>query len=417
MTECQPNRSAPCCSCPGPKPDRPRSAESVFVGGLRPGSPVLQDAFRPFYLGAAVFAAVAVGLWLSMWKHGAPVPAVPALLWHMHEMVFGFAAAVIVGFLFTAARHWTGLPLPAGVPLAILMSLWLLGRVGMFFRYGWPTAVVDTALLPLVAAVLASRFARSRSLGNLPLVAVLLALSLANAAFHASMLGFVDLAPVACIEAGLMLVVLVEVLIGSRVVPGFTANASPGARQWRPPALRFAALWAAVAAVAMDVAGLPPALAGSMAFLASILLAALALGWNPVAARSRPILLVLHVSFAWIPIGFALLGLAAFGAVTRSAAIHALSVGSMGGLIIGMMTRTALGHSGRAVRAGGWEILAYLLVQAAAVARVLGAAWPEVSQQFILASGAAWIAAFTTYAVAYAPVLMGRRATAVASAT
>lgn len=367
------------------------------------------DAFRPFYLGGAIFAVLAVPLWLGMWFFGFFTPSLAPLFWHAHEMVFGFAAAIIVGFLFTAARNWTGLPLPAGLPLALLAGLWLAGRVGMFFAYGASTAVIDSLLLVIVAGVLARKFIRARSWGSMPLVIVLSLLASANITFHAAAHGLVSISPLKAIEAGLFGVVLIELIVGGRVVPGFSANALPTAWRWRSAWLHRGSLAVAAGAFVADVCGAPAPLTGALALLAGAAVAVQAIGWNPLAARINPMLWILHASYAWIPIGLVLLGLASFGIVTRSASIHALAVGSMAGLITGMITRTALGHSGRMVRAGGAEVAAFTLILLAAVLRMAAALFPAIYLASMLAAGTAWTGAFLVYAFAYAPLLLGKR--------
>lgn len=356
-----------------------------------------------------MFAALAIPMWLGMWYHGYMTPSLPALYWHMHEMVFGFAAAIITGFLFTAGRKWTGLPFPSGSRLAALFGLWGAGRVGMFAAYGPVVAVIDWLLLPIVAAVLANRFIKARNVCSMPLVGVLLTLAAANMVFHAAMLGLIPVAPVMPVEFGLMLVVLIELIVAGRVLPAFTAHAVPGVRQFRSLWLHRGSFALAAAAFVSDSLHLPRVWTGSVAMLAALAVGAQAIGWNPLASRGRPILWILHVSYGWIPVGLALLGLACFGVVPRSAGIHALTVGSMGGLIIGMVTRTALGHSGRPVRAGGWETAAYVLVHVGAVSRVAAALVPAVYLVGMGVAGLAWTAAFTIYAIAYAPVLLGSR--------
>lgn len=385
--------------------DSPRARRSVF----------LRDAFRPFYLGGSLLAALSVPLWLGMWYHQSFTPSLPPLFWHAHEMVFGFAAAIIIGFLFTAARNWTGLALPDGVPLAILVSLWLAGRVGMFFFYGMTAAIVDSVLLPIVAGVLAFKFIRARSYASIPLVGVLSALSIANIAFHAGLLQVVNIAPLAAIEFGLMMVVLIEMIVGGRIVPAFTASAITGVRQRRSAWLNRMAIILAAAAFASDAFRAPAWVIASLALFAGALAALQAIGWNPLASRSRPILWILHAGYAFIPIGLVLLGVSwlgetPLGTFPRSAAIHALTVGSMGGLIIGMITRTALGHSGRPVRAGRWEIICYSLVLLAAALRVTASLAPGVSVACMLGAGTAWSAAFLLYTFTYAPILCRARA-------
>lgn len=367
------------------------------------------DAFRPFYLGGACFAVIAVPLWLGMWYHNFFTPSLPPLFWHAHEMVYGFAVAIIIGFLFTAARNWTGLPLPAGVPLALLVGLWLVGRLGMFFAYGAFTAAIDSLPLLIVTCVLARKFVRARSWCSMPLVGVLSMLGSANMAFHAASHGLLPISPLQAIEAGLFFVVLVEMIVGGRVVPGFSINAVPDARRWRSVWLHRGSFVLAAGAFLSDLIQAPEAVTGIVALVAGAAVAAQAIGWNPLAARRNPMLWILHVSYAWIPVGLVLLGLASFGTVARSAAIHSFSVGSMGGMIMGMITRTALGHSGRKVRAGRAEVVAFVLVLLGAGLRVGAALIPEASLHAMLASGTAWTAAFLVYACSYGPMLLGCR--------
>ncbi len=372
-------------------------------------SQFFHDAFRPFYLGGAFFAAIAVPLWLGMWYHNCFTPSLPSLYWHAHEMVFGFAGAIIIGFLFTAARNWTGLPLPAGIPLGLLVSLWLVSRVGMFFAYGPVLAVVDSLLLLIVAGVLARKFILARSWRSMPLVIVLSLLAGANIAFHAAAHNLIPISPLQAIEAGLLFVVLIEMIVGGRVVPGFSANAAPGVWRWRPTWLHPGSFMLAAAAFLADSFHVPGPLTGTLALLAGAAVAVQAIGWNALAARSNPMQWILHAAYAWIPIGLVLLGLASFGIVPRSAAIHALAVGSMGGLIIGMITRTSLGHSGRVVRAGRVEVTAFILVLLAAALRVASALIPPFYFAGMLAAGTAWAAAFLLYVVSYGPILLGKR--------
>ncbi len=393
-------------------------APSISVQGSRPrGIAFLRDAFRPMYLGGALFAAIAVPLWLTMWYHGRYLPSLPPIQWHMHEMVFGFAVAIIVGFLFTAARNWTGAPLPAGVSLGSIVLLWVVARLGMFFAYGVGTAVVDSLLLVVVASVLARRFLQARSYSNLPLVGVLSGLAACNVASHAAMLGWIGLAPNVPIELGLMLVVLVELIIAGRVVPAFTANAIPGIRQFRATWLRRLAFTATLVAFLSDTLGLPAAWTGSVAILASGAVAGQALGWNPFRTLARPMLWVLHAGYAWIAVGLFLLGLVWLGSLPRSAAIHAFAAGSIGCLVMGMVTRTSLAHSGRPVRAGWPEVTSYVLVLLAALLRVGAALVPPWYAWALLVAGAAWLLAFGIYAIAYAPLLVRGRPLRSARAT
>jgi uncharacterized protein involved in response to NO len=408
-----------CSACADTPASPAAKGGAVFIGAptisavaparaRKGGHPVLRDSFRPFYFAGSIFAALAVPLWLGMWYHGYLPPSLAPMLWHMHEMVFGFVVAIVVGFLFTAARNWTGLPLPAGASLGAIFGLWVAGRLGMFFSYGPATAVVDSLLLIIVASVLAAKFIRARSLCSMPLVGVLLLLASANIAFHASMHGLIGVNPATALQSGLMLIVLIELIVGGRVIPGFTANAIHGVRQYRRVWLKQASFILTAAVFVADTVDLPAPWVAILALLASVAVGAQAIGWNPLAARSRPILWVLHLAYAWIPVGLVLLGLASLGVVPRSASLHAFAAGSMGGLIMGMITRTALGHSGRPVRAGRPEVASYVLVHLAAALRVTAALVPAFYFVGIAAAGLCWTAAFLTYAITYAPVLLGR---------
>lgn len=366
--------------------------------------------FRPFYLGAAAFAALAVPIWLALLEGVAHLPSgVAPLLWHAHEMLFGFAAAVIVGFVLTAGRAWTGLDTPRGPMLGGLFLLWLAARLAGAVAPPALYAVLDLALLPLVALALARVLWKARNRRNLPLVGLLALLALANAAFHAAALGVVAWDPLRALHAGLALVVGVECMIGGRIIPAFTGGAVPGLKLSVPARLPQVAMASAAAALAAWVFAPPlAAWVGGLLALAAGLQAALLWHWAPGAARGRPLLWVLHAGYAWIPVGLAGLALSQAGWLAPSAGVHALAVGATGGLVIGMVTRTARGHTGRPLKASRPEVTAYGLVLAAACLRVAG---PLVgpAEWAWWAAGAAWSAAFLIYLVVFTPWLLRPR--------
>ncbi|HET7528076.1 MAG TPA: NnrS family protein, partial [Burkholderiaceae bacterium] len=202
------------------------------------GWPLLRLGFRPFYLGAAAFAVLAIPLWVAMFLGRLTwTPAVPPLLWHTHEMLFGFVVAVIVGFLLTAGKAWTGLPTPRGSFLAGLTASWLGARVAAVTGPYAVYAALDLVLLPLVAAVLIDVLLRARNHRNLPLAAILLALSIANLAFHLAVTGVIDVPPLRTLHAALALIVMIECVIAGRVIPVFTVNVTPGLQLAVPRAL------------------------------------------------------------------------------------------------------------------------------------------------------------------------------------
>lgn len=369
------------------------------------GVPLLRLGFRPFYLGAATWAALAVPWWLALRAGAVPAPAVTPLWWHAHEMLFGFAVAVIVGFLFTAGRAWTGLQTPRGLALGALALLWLAARVASLTGPAALYAALDLLLLPAVAAALGRVLWKAGNRRNLPLVGVLALLALANAGFHAAVAGWIGASPLAFLHAGLAGIVIVECVIAGRVVPAFTASAIPGVQATPQPRLAPAAMAATVAGLAAWVLRWP--VATPLLAAAALLHVARIAGWHTRATLGRPILWILHAGYAFIPLGLALLAAAPW--LGASAGVHALAVGATGGLVIGMVTRTARGHTGRPLQASRGEVAAYALVLAAALMRSL--AVPLLPSTVLLwTAGAAWSAAFVLYLWRFAPWLVAPRA-------
>jgi uncharacterized protein involved in response to NO len=376
------------------------------------GWPLLRLGFRPFYLCAALYACLAVpvwaGVWLGLWQ---PPLAVAPLLWHAHDMLFGFAVAVIVGFLLTAGRAWTGLDTPRGAPLAALVLLWLAARVAAVSGPYGLYAVLDLALLPIVAVILLRLLLRAGNRRNLLLVGLLGLLAVANGGFHLAMLGVLVVPAMTFLHAGLALVVMVECVMAARVVPAFTMSATPGLRIPPRPRLDAWTLGVTALALAAWVAEAPAVASAALAALAAVLLAVRQAGWRPGATRHRPILWILHAACAWLPVGLALLAAAQLGVVAASAGVHALAVGATGGLVIGMVTRTARGHTGRPLLVGRAEVAAYGMVMAAALLRVALPIVPVASASFTLGAAALlWAAAFAVYLIVHAPWLLAPRA-------
>jgi uncharacterized protein involved in response to NO len=365
--------------------------------------------FRPFYLLAAAFAAVAVPAWVAA-QAGWPLPARIDVLWHMHEMVFGFALAVVVGFLYTAGYNWTKLWTPRGWPLAAIAGVWTAGRVAMLAAPPVVAAAVDVAFLPIAAVPLYRVLKRSGNRRNLFLVVLLALLALANACYHAATLGWVGVNPLTPVHAAIMLIVVIEIVIGGRVIPMFTRNAVPGTQPVQDERRDKWALALTVLAGAAWTLGLPAPVTASLALFAAVGQGVRLIGWQPWRAWRTPLLWILHVSYFWIPLGFVLLALAQFGVVSGSAALHVLTVGALAGLIMGMITRTALGHTGRALKAGPGECLMFVLVQAAVVLRFAAAVLPSWRASCLVLATACWSAAFLAYLAVYVPYLSTPRA-------
>lgn len=397
-----------------PAASAPSNASAKTAAPAVPqGWPLLRLGFRPFYIAGALVACLSLPVWVAAFLGTVNLDmAVSPLLWHAHEMLFGFAATIIVGFLLTAVKAWTGLPTPRGAVLGALALLWLAARIAAFTAPYVVYAVLDMLLVPVVALLLLRVLLKADNRRNLPLMGILFLLALANGAFHLAALGRIDMNPVQPLYAALALVVMVECVIAGRVVPFFTSSATPGLKIQMPQRQEMATL--AATAVALLLWVFAPAgwamLVGVALVLAAVLQVARIVHWRPQVTLDRPILWILHLAYAWIPLGLALLALAQWGWVPASAGIHALAVGATGGLIIGMLTRTARGHTGRPLQASRTEVLAYALVMAAAVLRVLV---PLASAQWYMASvvlaAAAWSIAFGIYLVVFTPWLLRTR--------
>jgi uncharacterized protein involved in response to NO len=368
--------------------------------------------FRPFYLLAGLFATLSVPLWMAQyagWFGGYAI--IPGPLWHAHEMLFGYAFAVIVGFLFTAGRNWANQPTPTGATLAAIAALWVAGRVLVLTPYALAAAAFDTGFALAAAIGIAVPFVRSGNRRNYFFIALLLGMGAANLAFHLGMVGLPALPVQRGLQIGLDIVLFIMVVMGGRVIPMFTMNGIPGVICVRLPWLERLAAGGVLALLAADVAGAPEMVIGPIAALAAAAHAARLALWRPWLTLKKPIVWILHCSYTWIVIALALRALAAFELVPAGLAIHALSVGAIGGLTLGMMTRTSLGHTGRPLQTGNAELFCYLAIQLAALMRVfLPLAFPSLHLESIVGSGLLWSAAFGVFTVSYWPILSRPRA-------
>ncbi|HEV2302985.1 MAG TPA: NnrS family protein [Stellaceae bacterium] len=376
---------------------------------------LLSAGFRPFFLGAAVWAAIAIPLWLAVFTEGGGLPsALPALIWHAHEMVFGYGAAVVAGFMLTAIPNWTGRMPLQGVPLLGLVLLWLAGRAAVLLsqRIGAPAAAVVDLAFPLVfLAVVAREILAGRNWRNLPMVAALLSLLIGNLLVHLSALGLADTAELGN-RLGIATLLMLISLVGGRIVPSFTRNWLAQRQPEGPSPAPFdafdrAALAATLFALAFWVAAPDGRATGAAALAAGLALFARLARWRGAAAVADPLLLVLHLGYFWLGFGLTLLGLARFLPVLpQTAALHALTVGAIGTMTLAVMSRASLGHTGRPLKAGRLTIAIYALVTAAAILRVLA---PLAGTGYMVAielAGTAWSGAFGLFALAYAPVWM-----------
>lgn len=380
-----------------------------------PSHPLWALGFRPLYLAAAAWAALAVLAWALAFPLGAQGgwhrPALPGALWHAHEMVFGFSVAVIAGFLFTAGRNWSGQPTPTGRTLQCLVAAWLTARLSVLLPWSGPD-VLAALLFPLGAAWgLGRALVAAGNRRNYFFIGLLVMLGLADGAWHLAVLAErPDLAQRG-LALGLNLVLVIASVMAGRVVPMFTRNGVPGSLPQRRERLEQAVTLFTLALVAADLAGAEGAWLAVPALAAFATHAARLWGWQPWKVARAPLVAVLHAAMAWVALHLLLRAAAAMGWVNPSLATHALTVGGIGTLTLGMMTRTALGHTGRRLHAGRLEVTAYALVLLAALVRVgVPLVWPGALIGAVQVSGGLWALAFGLYAWGYAPILGRPRA-------
>ena len=344
----------------------------------------------------AVYGTLAMALWMGGLRGAVSFGP----LWHGHEMIFGFAGATIAGFLLTAVPRWTGQPGVQGVWLLALFALWVLGRLTMAFDGpDW----LDMLFLPALAVVATRDIVAGRNWRNLAIPVVLVCLSILNIRFHRDT-GVIDASD--ALRASVFVVTALISLIGGRVIPPFTSNALGVKITGGPFAsvLEAASVPAVLSVAALSLAAPDSALFGAAALTAALILGARMVTWRLSATFKSPILWVLHAGYAWLPIGYCLVGLAALTDFPDpSSALHALTAGAIGVMILAMASRAALGHGGRALKANAATHAAYWLVLAAGLIRVFAPAdWLEVA-------GGAWVLSYGIFAIAFWPVLMRPR--------
>lgn len=363
--------------------------------------------FRPFYLLAGVFAVLALVLWTAHfagWLAGASYLRDP--LWHAHEMIFGYAFAVIAGFLFTAVCNWTGKSTPTGSKLAAIAALWVAGRVLLATPWPLAAAAADTAFALALAAGIGVPLVASGNRRNYFFIALMLAIGGANLAFHLAMSGHLEIPVRDMLQLGLNLIAFIMALMGGRVIPMFTANGVPGTRPVRRPWLERVALASLLVLLAADLAHLPPEVVAVIAGIAGAAHAWRLALWQPLLTRGTPLVWILHAAYAWLALYLILRALGGFDLVPVNLATHALTIGAIGGLTLGMMTRTARGHTGRPLLAEAAETACYVLINLAAIVRVfVPLAAPAFYRDTVILSGVLWAAAFAVFVWKYWAIL------------
>ncbi len=383
-----------------------------------PGPAILSAGFRPFFLVAAIWAALAIPLWLAVYGGGVAVPSLLApLVWHVHEMVFGFAAATVAGFLLTAIPNWTGRKPLQGWPLATLVLLWAIGRIGVLLsaEIGAPAAALADLSFPTVfMGIVGREIVAGRNWRNLPVLAALALLLAGNLLVHLDLLGIADTAGLGN-RIGLVTLLMLISLVGGRIIPSFTGNwltkTHPAIKPPIPEGF-FDRAALIVTALALAAWALAPdaAITGWATLVAGGAVALRLSRWRGLRTIQEPLLLVLHIGYAWLALGLLLLGLNQLVEVLPpTAALHALTVGAVGTMTLAVMTRASLGHLGRQLAAGPGTKTIYVLITLAAVVRVLSPLAGEQAGLLLPLAGAAWSAAFGLFAILYGGALVRPR--------
>lgn len=378
----------------------------------------LSQGFRPFFLAAGLWAMAALALWILMLAEGTALPSrFDPLAWHAHEMLFGFVMAAVAGFLLTAIPNWTQRLPVSGGPLAGLAALWLLGRIACLvsaFLPPWLAIVMDLSFPVTLVGVVAREIIAGRNWRNLPMVAPVTVLGIANLLMHLEAVGVAVPSGLGW-RIGLAAVIVLVSVVAGRIIPSFTRN-------WlaKRPGAALPAAHSRIDRVGLGVlhAGLfawaffpsLPAV-GLLLLLGAALNVWRLLRWRGLATAAEPLLLILHIGYLWLVLGVALLGAAMLDAdLPPSAAIHALTAGAIGTMILAVMTRVARGHTGRDLSADRATALIYGLVILAAITRIAAAFAVAWTLPLLMVSAGFWIAAFGGFLLYYGPMLVRPRA-------
>ena len=382
-------------------------------GLRRTGPAFLSYGFRPFFLGAGTFAVLAMALWIAALTAGLPLGGAYGMVaWHGHEMLFGFGAAVLAGFLMTAIPNWTGQMPLSGPPLAVLAALWLAGRVAML-AVPWigvgAAVTVDALFLPVLVVVCGRELVVGRKWKDMKILVAIAVIGTANLGFHTEVL--TTGAAAVSARAALAGFVLLVMIVGGRIVPSFTRNWLAQRGETRLPVafnrqdgIAILAILAALVVWVVAPVGAPAAVAG----VAGAGVVAWRLSrWRGLATAAEPLLLVLHVAFGFVVLGFLGLAAGAVGWLPPAGAMHPMLVGGIAGMMLAVMTRATRGHTRRALTASRMTVAAYACLFAAALARpaadIFGA------PALLDLAGGLWIAAFGLFLIEYGPMLLGAR--------
>lgn len=391
-----------------------RSLELLVMKSPVFNLPLFNLGFRAFFALAGLAALTLIVLWSAMIKGELTHENYFSQnYWHAHEMLLGYAVAVIAGFLLTAVKNWTGKPTLTGDQLAGLCLLWLYGRVVPFYEGLLPNeliALIDFSFLPVMAYQVAKPILQVGQYKNLIFVLLLLVLAFGNGLVHAEILGIQDNTAWLGIELVVATIIIMILVIAGRVFPFFTERGLPGTLTIKNPLFDTLSITSAVLVFALQLANISGTVLALAALFAVVVNVARLSGWYVQKIWYVPLLWVLYIGYGWIILGFALTVFSAYALVLPSLALHAFTLGGIGVLTLGMMARVSLGHTGRALRASNAIAIGFVLINLAALFRVLlPAILPSWYNFLVYASTFSWLAAFSLFVFVYAPILANVR--------
>ena len=377
-------------------------------------TPLFGLGFRIFFALAGLSALILVVLWNAIFKGTLTAENYfTNNFWHAHEMLLGYSVAVIAGFLLTAVKNWTGKPTVTGDKLAGLALLWLYGRILPFYSGLLPDvliAVIDFAFLPVLAYQISKPIIQSRHFKSLVFIGLLLLLTLGNGLIHGEILGLTQNTAWTGVQLVVATIIILILIIAGRVFPFFTERGLSGTLIIRSPLLDVMSIASAIVVFALQLFTVSGTLLALPAVFAVIVNIARIAGWYVRRIWYVPLLWILYVGYGWIIVGFLLTALSAYAWVSPSLALHALTLGGIGVLTLGMMARVSLGHTGRALRVSNAIAIAFILINFAALIRVLlPIALPQWYSILIYGSTLSWLVAFSLFMFVYAPILTTSR--------
>lgn len=376
--------------------------------------PIFRLAFRPFFLSAALFSAVAMVVWAMFWSGSSHVTGLmygQPIWWHAHEMMIGFTGAIIIGFLLTAVQTWTGVPGIRSTKLAIVFTLWLIARIGLLF--GQPSYIwmfIDLSWIPLAAYFLLKPILLRRQWNNLFFAPLLLLLTALNVQLHLIAMGLVENSLRQTSFVALVVIAIIVLVVGGRVIPFFTWRGTQTEQITRVKWIEYAALipvWLLLIATFVPLPSNYNWIVANLLMVTAVTNMIRFVRWRTLSTLKVPLLWSLHLAYLCMILGLFAIGLSMVShVVSYSIALHLMTVGGIGGMILSMMTRVSLGHTGHSLQVGYWVQIAFVcLLLSTLVRSVLIWVYPSLTINGYVFSAILWAIAFSIFTIVYYPIL------------